>query len=478
MGLNYPRMITFYSLQEDNLCALPRYLEETSSHFCDLTLGNIFMWRNELETFFAVYNDTLILRKETEKSHYSYLFPMGLDIEGALEQIEEFALAHHERLCFYALNEEQVDFLKKRYPHHQVLSLRSWADYLYRLSDLRDFPGKAYSSKRHNANRFHAQNPDAVFKVATADDLPRLEKFLEVYLEENKDRDISLEEIALTREMIRRPGCIHANIGYYEKNGEVIGFSLSENKGDCLYNHIEKALRSYEGIYQALTSDCLKAFGETCLYTNREEDDGNEGLRSAKLQLRPTELLLKYYFEVNNPIDLVKEFNALADEKVSLSLVEETEKDDYASLALDQENNRYWGYDYHSDLAVGEKADGDYFYKVVSSDNHSRKFLSFAIHDSAKRFVGEATLYAFNSLGGAEVGIRLAKAAQGKGYASAALRLLKDYAETVGLHYLEYECFLANEPSLRLAKRLGFLPYREDKERRYFRLELNTKKQL
>jgi RimJ/RimL family protein N-acetyltransferase len=468
-------MITFYPLTEDNLCALPKYLNEVHSHFCDLTLGNIFMWRNELETFFAVRNDTLLVRKETEKGHYSYLFPMGLDVEGALEEIEAYALAHHESLCFYSLNEEQVAFLRKRYPHHQVLSLRSWADYLYNLSDLRDFPGKAYSSKRHNANRFHVQNPDAVFKIATPDDLPRLERFLEVYLEENKDRDISMEEIALTREMIRRPGCIHANIGYYEKNGDIIGFSLSENKGDCLYNHIEKALRSYEGIYQALTSDCLKAFGGDCLFTNREEDDGNEGLRSAKLQLRPCELLLKYYFEVNNPIDLLKEFQTLEGEKVSLSLVEENEKNDYASLALDDENNRYWGYDYHSDLKEGEIADGDYFYKVVSHDNQTRKFLSFAIHDAQKAFVGEITLYAFNSLGGAEVGIRLAKKAQGKGYAKEALQLMVGFARDLGLRYLDYECYLLNRPSLALAETLGFTPLREDQERRYYRLNLLEK---
>jgi RimJ/RimL family protein N-acetyltransferase len=465
-------MITFYPLNEDNLCALPSYLAKTQSHFCDLTLGNIFMWRNELETFFAVRNDTLIVRKETEKGHYCYLFPMGLDIEGALEAMEEYALNHHERLCFYSLNEEQVAFLRQRYPHHQVLSLRSWADYLYNLSDLRDFPGKAYSSKRHNANRFHVQNPDAVFKIATKDDLPRLEAFLKVYLEENKERDISLEEIALTREMIRRPGCIHANIGYYEKNGEIIGFSLSENKGDCLYNHIEKALRSYDGIYQALTSDCLKAFGGDCRYTNREEDDGNEGLRSAKLQLRPVELLLKFYFEVNNPIDLVKDFERLEGEKVSLSLVEESEKNDYASLALDEENNRYWGYDYHSDLQEGEIADGDYFFNVVDHDNKTRKFLSFAIHNKSGAFVGEITLYAFNSLGGAEVGIRLSKKEQGKGYAKEALALIKGFAKNIGLAYLDYESYQENTPSLALAEKMGFQPLREDHERRYYRLNL------
>jgi RimJ/RimL family protein N-acetyltransferase len=462
-------MLTFYELGPDNLCALPLYLEKSPSHFCDLTLGNIYMWRKELNTYFAVRNDTLIVRKELQKGVFAYLFPLGEDIEGALEEMEDYAFAHHERLAFYALNEEEAVFLSKRYPHHQSLSLRNWSDYLYNLADLRDFPGKRYEGKRHNANRFHRDNPEVVLKEATPEDLPRLNAFLDLYLMENKDSDISGEEVALTREMLAHPTCIKALLAYYEKNGEVIAFSLGEKKGDCLYNHIEKALRNYEGIYQAITSDFLKKYGEGLAYSNREEDDGNEGLRGAKLQLKPVELLQKFYFEVTNPIDLVKAFPPLEGERLLAHLVQKEELTAYTGLALDAGNNRYWGYDYRSDLGEGEVADEAYFQKSLASDLAAKKFVSFSLLNKEGVFLGEVVLYHFTSLQGAEIGIRLKKEAQGKGYAQEALRLFLDYAKNVlGLSYLEYESYKANLPSLALTEKVGFTLLYEDKERRHY----------
>lgn len=462
-------MLTFYELSEENLCGLPLYLEKSPSHFCDLTLGNIYMWRKELNTFFAVRNDTLIVRKELQKGVFAYLYPIGADVEGALQEIEEYAFLHRERLSFYALSEEEARILSDRYPHHQSLSLRNWSDYLYLLSDLRDFPGKRYEGKRHNANRFHRDNPEVVLKEATPEDLPRLNAFLDRYLEENKDSDISEEEVALTREMLAHPSCIKALLAYYEKNGEIIAFSLGEKKGDCLYNHIEKALRDYDGIYQAITSDFLKKYGDSLLYSNREEDDGNKGLRGAKLQLKPVALLQKFYLDVTNPIDLVKAFPPLESERIEAHIVEKEEVPEYALLAKDEANNRYWGYDYRQDLPFQKEATPEYFWEELQEDLKTKKFISFSlISKKDHRFLGEVVLYHFTSLSGAEIGIRLAKEEQGKGYASEALPMFLSYAKNVlGLSYLEYESYRANLPSLQLAEKTGFRKLYEDEERRH-----------
>jgi RimJ/RimL family protein N-acetyltransferase len=450
-------MLSFYELGEDNICVLRKYLEENPAHFCDLTMGNIFMWRNELKTFFSVRNDTLIIRKEYEKGRYCYLYPLGLDPLGALEAIEEYSLEHHEQLEFYALDEEKASLLSKRYAFHQVTSLREWSDYLYTLSDLRDFPGKRYEGKRHNANRFHRENPTALFKEAKPEDLPRLEAFLQDYLKENEGKDISFDEIAYTKEMIRHPGCLLAQIGYYELAGKIIGFALGETIGDCLYEHIEKALRSYEGIYQALTSDFLKMFGGNTRYLNREEDDGNDGLREAKLQLKPVALLDKYFLEVTNAASLVKTFEDLQGPRLRLSTLKENEKESYARLALDENNNRYWGYDYQNDLKAGEEATPEYFYEGVKSDLEEKRFVTYAIHDEKGSFIGEAVLYRFTSLKSAELGTRLFKEYQGKGYAKEALSLLLAYAKDVlSLKTIYVESYFENLPSIHLIESLGF----------------------
>ncbi|MCH3908853.1 MAG: GNAT family N-acetyltransferase [Bacilli bacterium] len=458
----------FTELGREHLCLIRPYLEKADSHFCDLTLGNVFMWRKELDTYFAISNETLIVRKETAKNVYSYLFPIGKDVDGALKQMEEYALIHHERLCFYALDEKEVAFLSARYKYHQSTSLRSWSDYLYNLSDLRDYPGKAYSSKRHNANRFHRDNPDVTFKVAVDDDLPRLESFLDEYEKENADRDISHEEIELSREMIRHPKCIESTIGYYEKNGKIIAFSLGEKKGDCVYMHIEKALRQYEGIYQAITSDYLKNLGGDAIYANREEDDGNAGLREAKLQLRPLSLLQKFYFEAVNPIDLLPSELSFASERCLIRPLEKSYEDQYFRLATDEANNIYWGYHYQDDLKNGEVPTKEYFYDGVEDDSKNKEFISLEILLKNGEFIGELVLYHFTPFGSLELGIRLFKEYQGHGYAKEVLSSAILYLKKLGFSYLEYECYKSNVSSRALAESLMFSLKREDEERRYY----------
>ncbi|MCF0120703.1 MAG: hypothetical protein HUJ65_03610, partial [Oscillospiraceae bacterium] len=53
------------------------------------------------------------------------------------------------------------------------------------------------------------------------------------------------------------------------------------------------------GSYQKLTNSFAKEFAvDGVEYINREEDDGDEGLRKAKLAYHPAELLDKYFIEL------------------------------------------------------------------------------------------------------------------------------------------------------------------------------------
>lgn len=467
-------MLNFRKIERSDLCSLAPYVAAEESHFCDLTMGNLYMWRNDLSTNFAIVEGTLFIEKEFEQGNFAFLYPLGKDPEKGLDLLDEYCLAKKRPLAFFALDEAQALALGKRYPHHQITCLRSWSDYFYNLSDLRDFPGKRFESKRHNANRFFTQYPEVQFREAFAEDISKIEAFLQRYLEENKDRDISLEEMNLTHEMILNPACIHSRIGCFFLGEEVIGFALGEKKGDTIYVHIEKALREYPGIYQALTSAYLKTFGEEALYSNREEDDGNLGLREAKLQLHPLAILPKFFFEVTNPLDLLKEILPLDSERLHLAPLEEADAPAYAAMALDEKLNAYWGYDYRDDLKEGEEPTPAHFLSDVRHDWASRRYLSFVLKDRESHFVGEALLYGFGSLKEAELGIRLLPAYQQKGYANEALRRLLNFAKGLGLKEVSYESFKANGPSLALAASLGFRPFACDAEKEYLALSLEN----
>jgi uncharacterized protein len=465
-------MLAFQELKKEDLATIRPFLMENLSRFCDYTTGNLYMWRNDLWTGFAFVNETLVIEKEYEPGKFCFMCPMGQDYDGAVDELEAYCLEKKIPLRFFAVCEHNANRLLGRYKHFQIESRRDWADYLYNLADLRDFPGKRYDSKRHNMHQFYSRHPNAVFKEATPEDTPRLEAFLQGYLEENKDRDISLKEMGLTHEMLLDPKAIGSRIGFFEEEGKIIGFSLGEKQGDTVYQHIEKALREYNGIYQALTSAYLTAFGDGANFVNREEDDGNPGLREAKLQLHPSSILRKRFYEVTNQFDLYHGIPRLQGENISLEEMKEEDAEEYFALATDEERNRYWGYDYRNDLPEGVAASPKYFFQDVRKDYEKRACLSLIIHDEKGKFLGEGVLYHFSWFNSVEAGVRLTKEAEGKGYAEEAMRLLIAFGKKIGWSYLSYECFEENERSIRLAEKLGFRKTGKGDGKLYFALSL------
>jgi hypothetical protein len=193
------------------------------------------------------------------------------------------------------------------YCHFHCLSDRGWSDYLYLLSDLRDLPGKKYDSKRHNAHRFWKDNPTAEYHVLEKKDLPLFTDFETAFLAENAGRDISQEELGLSREMLGKFDIIPAKVGYFTLNGKSSASLWEKFKATRSMFMSRKPFMLIRGSIKPLKAAISKTSLLRVVYVNREEDVNNPGLREAKLQLHPTAILDKVFFEVLSPIDLVKD---------------------------------------------------------------------------------------------------------------------------------------------------------------------------
>ena len=79
--------------------------------------------------------------------------------------------------------------------------------------------------------------------------------------------------------------------------GRILGFTVMEKIGDTLMIHIEKGLPAVRGVYPMLVTLEANAYPDV-RFVNREEDDGNEGLRRSKQSYHPVRLLQKYYAEI------------------------------------------------------------------------------------------------------------------------------------------------------------------------------------
>ena len=202
--------------------------------------------------------------------------------------------------------------------------------------------------------------------------------------------------------MLRMTGSPHFLVGGMELDGKLLSVAMAERCGDTLQIHIEKALYGYEGVYPATVQAFAQEFAvDGVRWLNREDDAGDKGLRTSKLQYLPDHLGAKLRFDVLNELVNITEIPTLTTARLTLDALTDADKTAYAALCLDDDRNRWWGYDFRKDY------DGtpyeDYFLAVAREDYARSRAVNFAVRlDGA--LIGEVVLYRFDSRGGAELG--------------------------------------------------------------------------
>ena len=115
---------------------------------------------------------------------------------------------------------------------------------------------------------------------------------------------------------------------------------------------------------------------------------------------------------------------------------------------LDQDRNRWWGYD--DVKGLGGPVEERSFFEVAQRDFANRLVVNFAIRLDGK-FIGEAVLYDFDCRGGAELGCRIAPAYAGQGYGTEAFRAVAEWAlYQIHLTRVVAKCYHENEASYKM----------------------------
>ena len=295
---------------------LRRYYESCDYGLCEYSVGTKLMWRGALNTHWAEAAGCLVVRSGSS-GHYSFDYPVPGpegDVDGALDAIEDWC---------------------KR-------------DYVYYREDLQLFAGRRYSGQRNHIKKFRAQWPEAELRRLTAKDAPAIEAFWKDYEAEffKGDNKMARYELRRAQEMLKMLGKPYFVAGGMFDGEKLIALSLAEKCGETLIIHIEKALYSYTGVYPTLVQEFAGMFGDGCAYLNREDDAGDRGLRTSKLQYGPAFLASKYQVKVQNELMRhVHEIPELKTERLTLTALREEDIPAYNALVLDGERNRWWGYD-------------------------------------------------------------------------------------------------------------------------------------
>ena len=445
-------MLQFQELTAEHGAHLRTYYEHCDYRLCEYSLGVKLMWRGHLHPAFAEAAGCLIIRNVIDGDtvfDYPVPGPEG-DVDAALTAIERYCAAKELPLSLSVVPEDKLPALCLRYPRFRVTNERVWKDYLYHTEELASFAGRRYSGQRNHINKFRRDYPDAEFIPLTDPEDPRLAAFWTDYEAEfHKTGPLAVKELELAREMfsLLRTGWFCG--GGMLAEGRLVAVCLAEKCGGTLVNHIEKALYSHAGAYPALVQAFADHYGGDCQWCNREADARDKGLRMSKLQYQPQELGGKVRIDVGTELDALKAVPTLKTERLTLTPLRKADIPAYSALCLDDERNRWWGYDYRTDL--GDKPLTDtYFYDDARADFAARRALNFAVRLKGK-LIGEVVLYRPDFRGGFEQGCRIAPEYAGHGYGTEAFAAAADWAlYHLGLARVVAKCFKENEPSRKM----------------------------
>ncbi len=440
-----------------------------------MSAGYFFMWHTDGEIAFCVQNDTFCVR-QTLNGQVSFSYPCGRDEAGMLERLIDYVKERDLPLRFFDVTPELLERIRQN-PALQPMRFayeRRWSDYLYECEAVIGFRGKAFSGQRNHINRFKALYGEPEIRFLDSSDVPAILKFLDRYQAEHTDaRALETEELEHTRRLIGAFEALRFYCAGLFTGGELCAFSIGELVGDTLMIHVEKALKTYPGayptMYQGFARLMRARLGDRLVYLNREDDAGDLGLRTSKMQYHPVKLIDKYLVHAFSPAARINEFPTLAGEGVVLDELRETDRSAYFALNTDCENNRFWGYDYKEDPGLVFPVNEDTFYESARYDTACGDSINFAIRERAGgELIGEAILWNFTSTGAAELGCRIAREHQHKGLGRAAFAAAADFAErTLGLR-LCAKCFSENEPSRKMILSCGFHEIRRDQTYLYF----------
>ena len=273
------------------------YFTKYPSRSCEKTFANVYLWSRHYKVVFAIVENTLIFKSESEELAFTYPIGEEEDVKRAIDFLMQYFKEQEKPFQLYHVTESQFEQLDTWYPDRfEIQYDRDVADYVYESEKLATLSGKKLHGKRNHINNFKTTFEDWCYETLTPENAEecfqmalkwRRENGCEEDAEKNAEMCVSLNSLRLQKELALTGGILRVN-------GEVVAFTIGEPIcEDTFVVHIEKAFSHIQGASPIINQQFVEHECMNYKYINREDDTGAEGLRKAKLSYRPVFLVEK-----------------------------------------------------------------------------------------------------------------------------------------------------------------------------------------
>lgn len=290
-------MLEFKKIEIGDKPVYDSYRKKDPTRASEGAFATLFIW-NAYYNLETAHDEEFFYIKFCKKGKpEEFLFPIGDgDIKKAVDKLLEYCAKKGEKLRFALTDENKARLLFEKYPARFVGETDAdCADYVYLTEKLINLSGKALHSKKNHLNYFEKNRS---YTYRTVDSEQMLVRCAARAYEtvKNKTKNINPYELGAMHAYFENYDALSQTGAVLLVDGEIAAMTFGERlTDDTALIQIELADESIRGAYQCINKLFLEKEWHDCVYVNREEDMGIEGLRKAKRAYRPIFMAEKYF---------------------------------------------------------------------------------------------------------------------------------------------------------------------------------------
>ena len=280
------------------VCEAAAYSEAAEN---DASFVNLYLLRKKYGIEIAFAGKTLLRRYSDGFRAGTYGFPLGEgDLHTAVRLLHTDAAGHNLPLRFSMLTKAQCELLAASFPScFSFTHAENYTEYLYLRENLAELRGTRYHGKRNHISQFWRAYPEAYIQPLIPENAAFALEIADQWLAGRSDPEAPslLYERSCIAEACENMETLGLSGLLLYADDRPVGMTMVSEISSGIFDiHYEKVIPDYPHAWSVVANEMAKCL-TNARYLNREEDLGENGMRTSKQSYRPDLLNEKFIAE-------------------------------------------------------------------------------------------------------------------------------------------------------------------------------------